>query len=124
MTKLIRQIIAGILGIFLADRFVSGVSLRVFPESYFFGFKITKEWQVLILVGSILGLINFFVRPILDKITLPLKILTFGFFSLMLNIAVIWFLDGLFPQLDISGLMPLFWTTLICWGINFLIRAK
>jgi len=119
--RLFWQIIGGILGIFLAVKFVPGVSLEILPESSFFGIKLTQFWQILILVGGILGLINFFIKPILDKITLPLKILTFGLFSLMLNMLIIWFLDILFLEFQILSLFPLFLTTIICWVINFLL---
>jgi len=122
--KLLWRIGAGILGIFLAVKFVPGVSLKVLPESSFLGFKITQFWQILVLVGGILGLINFFIKPILDKITWPLKILTLGLFSLILNMLIIWFLDIFFLELEISGIIPLFWTTLICWLINFLLGLK
>lgn len=119
--KLFWHIVAGILGIFLAVKFVPGVSLKVLPESSFFGIKLTQFWQILILVGGILGLINFFSKPILDKITFPLKILTFGLFSLIINMVIIWILDILFLEFQILGLIPLFWTTIIVWGIAFLL---
>jgi len=131
--NLIWQMIGGILEIFLAVRFVyflpgvqgSGVILKVIPgESSFFGFPITKDWQILIIVGSILGLINFFIKPILDKITLPLKILTFGLFSLIINMVIIWILDILFLEFQILGIIPLFWTTIIVWFVNFLLGLK
>ena len=122
---LIFQIIAGVLGIFLSSKFVPGVSLEVIPgKSIFFGITFTQNWQILLLVGGILGLINFFIKPILDKITLPLKILTFGLFSLILNIAVIWVLDILFLEFQVLTLTSLFWTTIICWGINLILGVK
>jgi len=124
MEKLFWHIVAGILGIFLAVKFVPGVSLEVLPESSFFGIKLTQFWQILILVGGILGLINFFIKPILDKITLPLKILTFGLFSLIINMVIIWILDILFLEFQILGFIPLFWTTIIVWLINFLLGLK
>ena len=122
--KLFWHIVGGILGIFLAVRFVPGVSLEVLPDSSFFGIKLTQFWQILFLVGGILGLINFFIKPILDKITLPLKILTFGLFSLILNMVIIWILDILFLEFQILGFIPLFWTTIIVWLINFLLGLK
>lgn len=122
MKKLLWQILAGILGILLAQKFVSGISLEVLPESNFFSYPLTKNWQVVVLIGASLGLINFFVKPILDKITLPLKLLTFGLFSLILNMAIIWFLDILFLELKIANLSSLFFTTLICWGVNFILK--
>ena len=124
MEKLFWRIVAGILGIFLAIKFVPGVSLEVLPDSSFFGIILTQFWQILFLVGGILGLINFFIKPILDKITLPLKILTFGLFSLILNMVIIWILDILFLEFQILGFIPLFWTTIIVWLINFLLGLK
>ena len=119
--KLFWHIVGGILGIFLAVKFVLGVSLKVLPDSSFFGIILTQFWQILFLVGGILGLINFFIKPVLDKITWPLKILTLGLFSLILNMVIIKFLDILFLEFQILGFIPLFWTTIIVWLINFLL---
>jgi putative membrane protein len=124
MLNLFLEIIAGIAGIFLAERFVPGVSLNVLPESQFLAFKLTERWQIFFLVGGSLGLINFFVKPILDKITFPLKLLTFGLFSLILNMIIIWVLDILFLELEILKISALFWTTLICWIISFFLRLR
>jgi len=99
---------AGILGIFLAQRYV--------PEVEFIG-----NWQTLVLAGAILGLINFFIKPILKVITLPLRILTFGLFGLVINMLMVWLVDVIFPELIIPGLIPLFWTSLIVWGISFIL---
>ncbi len=122
MNSLILQIIAGILGIFLAARFVPGVSLEIIPgESSLFGIEFTASWQILLLVGGCLGLVNFFIKPLLKMITLPLRILTFGLFSLVINVLMVWGVDILFPELTIAGLIPLFWTTVIVWGVSLLL---
>jgi putative membrane protein len=122
MNSLILQIIAGILGIFLGTRFIPGVSLEIIPgQSSLFGIEFTASWQILLLVGSVLGLINFFIKPVLKMITLPLRILTFGLFSLVINMLIIWTVDILFPELIISGIIPLFWTTVIVWGVSLLL---
>jgi len=122
MNSLILQIIAGILGFFLATKFVPGVSLQILPgQSSLFGIEFTASWQILLLIGFALGLINFFIKPILKMITLPLRILTFGLFSLVINVGIIWTVDILFPELVISGIIPLFWTTVIIWGVSLLL---
>jgi len=122
MNSLILQIIAGILGFFLATKFVPGVSLQILPgQSSLFGIEFTASWQILLLIGFALGLINFFIKPILKMITLPLRILTFGLFSLVINVGMIWTVDILFPELVISGIIPLFWTTVIIWGVSLLL---
>ncbi|GAI26785.1 unnamed protein product [marine sediment metagenome] len=122
MNRLILQIIAGILGIFLATKFVPGVSLEVIPgQSSLFGIEFTTSWQILLLIGSALGLINFFIKPVLKMITLPLRILTFGLFSLVINMVMVWTVDILFPELVIQGIIPLFWLSIIIWGVSLLL---
>jgi putative membrane protein len=125
MKKLFWQIVASILTIFLAVKFVPGVTLQVIPgKSVYFGIRFTQNWQILIFIGIILGLINSFIKPILNLITLPLKIITLGLFSLILNMAIFFFLDVIFPELKIAGLSPLFFTVLILWILKSLFKVS
>lgn len=106
MMGLIWNMIAAALGLWLAVKFIPGV-------------EFTGEIKYLIFAGCFLGLINFFIKPILKVITLPLKILTFGLFGLIINMILVWVVDIVFPELIIQGILPLFWTTLIIWGVSF-----
>ena len=124
MEKLFWRIAAGILAIFLSARFITGVSLEILPGSSFLGFALTQYWHVLLVIGGILGIVNFFIKPILDAMTLPLKFLTLGLFSILLNMAIIWFLDILFLELTIIGISSLFFTTVIVWTVNFFLGLK
>jgi putative membrane protein len=108
MWTLFLQIIAGILGIFLAERFVPGVAF-------------TGDWKMLIIAGGILGLLNLFIKPILKIITIPLRILTFGLFGLVINMLIVWVTDIIFPELIIQGIVPLFLTSVIVWGISLIL---
>lgn len=108
MDRLILQIIAGTASLWLAIKFVPGIE--------FIG-----EIQYLLIAGAVLGLINFFIKPVLKIITLPLRILTFGLFSLVINMVMVWIVDIVFLELIIPGLIPLFWTTLIVWGVSLLL---
>ncbi|GAG05982.1 unnamed protein product, partial [marine sediment metagenome] len=85
------------------------------------GVEFIGNWETLLSVGLILGLINSFIRPILKFITLPLRMLTFGLFGLVINMGMIWLVDILFTKLIITGLIPLFWTTLIIWGLGLMV---
>lgn len=119
MRKLIIQIIAGIVGIFLATEFVPGVSLEIIPgQSSFFGIVLTANWQILILAGVVLGLLNFFLKPVLKMLAFPLRVLTLGLFGFLINMFLVWAVGILFLELAIQGLIPLFWTTLIIWLLN------
>lgn len=122
MKRLILQIIAGILGILLAVKFVPGVEFRgpifVIPGP---GVELSQVLGTLVFVGAFLGFLNFFVKPILDKIALPLRIITFNLFSLVISMGLIWVVDIFFEELIIQGLLPLFWITLILWGLNLVL---
>ncbi|MGC8604275.1 MAG: phage holin family protein [Desulfomonilaceae bacterium] len=45
--------------------------------------------------AAILGVLNAFVRPVLIILTLPLTIVTIGFFILVINALLFWFVAGL-----------------------------
>ena len=93
--------------VWLASEWLSGVSV----ESY---------WTA-VLTGLVLGLVNAFVRPIITLITLPLTIVTFGVFLLIIQGAMVlladWLLDGF--VVESFGWAMLF--TLLLALINFLI---
>lgn len=108
MPRLLLTIISGILGLWLADRFIPGVDF-------------TGGWKTLLYAGLALGLINFFIKPILKIIALPIRLLTLGLFGLIINIVIIWAVDIFFAELIIKGLYPLLWTTLIVWGLGILL---
>lgn len=113
MWRLFLQIIAGIVGIWLATMYVPRV-------------EFTGDWRTLVLAGVILGLINFFIKPILKVITLPLRIITFGLFGLVINMLMVWIVSLIFPELILpeqimQKMVPLFLTSLIVWGINFIL---
>ena len=109
MTRLVYHILAGIIGFFLA----TGL-----PEVYF-----TGPVQSLFLAGFVLGLINYAVKPILDILTFPLKILTFGLFSIFLNMAIVWSVDFLILG-KIFTLWTLFLSTIILSILNLILIKK
>ena len=123
--KLFWYTIGGALSIYLATLFVAGVSLEIIPgQNTFFGIEFTQQWQLLLIVGGILGFMNMFIKPILSLFTLPLMILTLGLLPLIINMALIWVLDILFLELIIVGLTPLLFTAIIALIINFLLGLK
>lgn len=111
LAKLVSQVVVAILALFLATKFVAGVS--------FVGSLITLGF-----IGLILGAIHFFLKPFLKKLSWPLRILTLGLFNFVINMAILWFVDSLFAELTISGLKPLFLTSLIISLLGIFIPSK
>lgn len=122
MKKLLSQIVAAIIGLWLAASFVPGVIVNLYPESNLFGVSLTDQWQIFLVLGVILGLINFFVKPVVKALTLPLRILSLGIFSLVISMSMIWLLDIMFNEVYVPLWLPLLWTTLIIFALNLVIQ--
>ncbi|MDD4062260.1 MAG: phage holin family protein [Candidatus Pacebacteria bacterium] len=110
MKRFSAYIIAGVLGIWLA----TGIP----------GVDFTGTFASLALAGFALGVINFAVKPILDILTLPLRILTLGIFSLFLNIAIVWVVDVLILEKIFNNFTQLFIATAILWILNLILARK
>ena len=66
------------------------------------------NFQALIVATIIVGLINTFIRPILRLLTLPITLVTFGLFAIVVN-AITFALAALFaPGFQIDGIVPAF----------------
>lgn len=112
LSKLLFHVISGSLGLYLSAKFIPGVE--------FYG-----TYLSLLIMGAVLGVINVLIKPILKAVSLPIKILTLGLSSLVINMAAIWAIEILFPRnLEIAGLIPLFWTTVIIWVLNMFFGLK
>lgn len=121
MKKFISQIVAGVLGLWLVVLFVPEIKIEIFPDSSFFGIPLTQNWHLIVLLGVILGLLNFFLKPILNLITVPLRFITLGLSSLIIDMALIWLIDLVFQEITIPLFLPLLWTTLAVWSLNFIL---
>jgi putative membrane protein len=124
MGRFLLHIITGILALWLADKYVSGVEFTgpffIIPTNQE---GIREFFHSLIFVGAFLGFLTFFIKPILGLIALPLQIITFGLFSLVINLFLVWFTDKVFPELVIVNFLALVWTTLIISATTIFISA-
>lgn len=99
MTRFILRWVINAVAIFLAIRFVPGISLQ-------------SGWGSVIWLALIFGLVNAFLRPVLKLLTCPLIILTLGLFTLLINTFLFW-LTGQIGQsfgigITINGFWPAF----------------
>ena len=62
-----------------------------------------------LLVALILAIVNVIVKPILVILTIPITILTLGLFLLVINAALILFVDNLVSGFEVNG----FWWALL-----------
>lgn len=79
----------------------------------------------LALASLLLGMINALVRPVLLILCLPLILVTMGFFILVLNALLLWFVSGILPgsQFVVVGFWAAFWGGLVISIVSWLLSA-
>jgi putative membrane protein len=65
-----------------------------------------EGWGAALLGALVLGLVNGLVRPLMVLLTLPLTILTFGLFLLVVNAVMLWLVAALVPGIRVQGFGP------------------
>lgn len=73
-----------------------------------------------IVLAVVLALINIFLRPIINLLTLPLNIVTLGLFSLIVNALLIMLAGMLVPGFTVDGFWPAFFFGILVALINAL----
>lgn len=75
---------------------------------------------VAIIVAAVLGFINTIIRPVVGILTLPLNLITFGLFSLVLNGLFFWFTAKIIDGFDVATFSAAFWGAFIVSILNWL----
>ncbi|NRA48284.1 MAG: phage holin family protein [Phaeodactylibacter sp.] len=74
-----------------------------------------------VIVALLLGVVNFFVKPILTILTLPVTILTLGLFLLVINGSMVLLVDSMLSGFNVDGLGWAILFTLVMSFFNFFV---
>ncbi len=73
------------------------------------------------LIGAaVLGIANTVLKPLLAILTLPLIIVTLGFFYLVINIAMVALAEWIAPNFSIDGFWTYVGTVVVIWAVNWI----
>lgn len=67
------------------------------------------DYGTALIVALVLAIVNVFLKPILVVLTIPITIVTLGLFLLVINAALILFVDSLVSGFEVRG----FWWALL-----------
>jgi len=102
MTGFVLRALMTAIGLWIATYWVSGIRI--------------DDAATLILAGALLGIVNAIVRPIAIVLTLPITILSLGFFLLVVNAGMVALVAAILPGFHIpGGFWSAFGTALIVW---------
>ena len=66
------------------------------------GFEFTG-YMALVVAAVVLGVINTFIKPILQIIALPISIITFGIAAFLINVSLLMFASYIVPGFEIES---------------------
>jgi len=109
MIRLLAHWVLSALCLLLVSRFVPGFFVSGFGTA--------------LLAAVVIGLVNGTLGLLLKVISIPLILITFGLFWLVINASMLKFASLLVPGFTVRGFAPAFWGALILSLLNFAIRA-
>ncbi len=97
------------LGLWMAAELIGGIT---------YGDRI----RVLIWAALIFSIVNALIRPFIIILTLPVIILTLGFFTLIINAFMLYLVSSVYQKFHVASLWTAFWAVIIIWLVNYLLN--
>lgn len=88
----------------LASRLIAGIVVESFTAA--------------LVASLILGIVNAIIRPILVVLTLPINLLTLGFFTFVINAALLLLIASVVNGFTIQGFASAFVAALFLWAVS------
>ncbi len=77
-------------------------------------------WAAFLIGSAVLGIANAVLKPLLTVLTLPLIIISLGFFYLLINIAMVALAEWIAPNFSIDGFWTYVGTVIVVWAVNWI----
>jgi putative membrane protein len=100
--------LVNIAALFIVIHIVAGVS--------------ADNWQAIIVAAFVLGLFNAFLRPFVIALTLPINILSFGLFTLIINAGFFYLAAKFVKGFSVMGFWNAFWASIVFSIISFVLN--
>lgn len=82
-----------------------------------------NQWQVLLVSGFILALVNSIIRPVVVLLSLPAILFTLGLFMVVINGLMVYLVAWLYGPLEVSSFWIALVAGLIIGLVNFLVTT-
>lgn len=109
MLKFILRLLLNAIAILLVAKLVSGIAV--------------SGYGVAIVAAFVLGIVNALIRPLMHLLALPITIITFGLFALVINGLMFGLAAGLVPGFAVTGFWPAFWGAIVYSVLSYVING-
>jgi putative membrane protein len=106
---------------FILKWFINSVALLIVV--HIFSGVSSEGWVTTIVAALILGLLNTFLKPIINFFAFPLQIVTLGLFTLIINAFLFYLAAQFIHGFYVAGFWSAFWAALLFSVFTFLINS-
>jgi len=82
-----------------------------------------QNWGSLLAASLVLGLVNAYLKPVLMILSLPLLLLTFGLFTVVINSCLLLLVSRVVHGFHVAGWWSAFWGSLVVSLVTILIKS-
>jgi len=108
MNKIIVRFLGIILGLFIAERLVTGIQVNGLLDA--------------VLFAVCLGILNILIRPILLILAIPITIFTLGLFIFVINASMFLLASYFVVGVHVTGFVPALFGTIIVSCVSWIIQ--
>ena len=98
-------------------------ALVIMGTCYLPGIQV-ESFLYAMLIAAVLTIINIFIKPIIQLITLPINLVTLGLFNLVINFAILYAIAYFMPQYTMDNLLSGFIASLIIAAAYAILKGK
>ncbi len=84
---------------------------------------LSRSWWTVILAALVLTLLNWFIKPAIKLLALPLVLITLGVALFFISMLMLWLTSVLVSGFEIHGFWPLVKATIIVWLVQMIVQA-
>jgi putative membrane protein len=110
LKRLLYSWIVNVAAIWVASIFVDGIDY-------------SEDYWILIVTGLVFGLVNFFIKPIVKLLALPLIVITLGIILFFINLLMLYITSWIVSGFEIDSFMSAVWATIIITAVNWVLTS-
>ncbi len=98
--------------------------VAIWVAAYFVdGINYSDDYWILIVAGLVFGLVNFFLKPIVKLLAIPLIIITLGIVLFFINLFMLYITSWIVSGFDIDSFMAAVWATVVITLVNWALHG-
>jgi putative membrane protein len=92
------------------------------------GITYGDRWWTLLIAAAIFTVVNWWVKPVIQVLSIPFILITLGLFLFLINILMLYITDWLVPDFDIrsfgSGALAAIIVSVVNWALHAVVPGE